>query len=183
MEDPGPGRVGDQVLHHDPGDLGADRAEHRHHQIVGERTIARDARQPGRDTVGLIRSDPDRQQPVRIARLQQDHMLSGEDVDAYRLDAARDEHQKMLAVPRVPRGSSAAEQEQQQDPRDEAEDVRVIRDVRGRGVRGDAQLRDPFEALSEKTSYLEESIKILDEEEGAVFLQEIQAEITAPEVL
>ena len=37
----------------------------------------------------------------------------------------------------------------------------------------------PFEALSEKTSYLEESIKILDEEEGAVFLQEIQAEITA----
>lgn len=37
----------------------------------------------------------------------------------------------------------------------------------------------PFEALSEKTAYLEESIKILDEEEGAVFLQEIQAEITA----
>jgi peptide chain release factor 2 len=37
----------------------------------------------------------------------------------------------------------------------------------------------PFEALAEKTAYLEESIKILDEEEGAVFLQEIQAEITA----
>lgn len=37
----------------------------------------------------------------------------------------------------------------------------------------------PFEALSEKTAYLEESIKILDEEEGAVFLQEIQVEITA----
>jgi len=37
----------------------------------------------------------------------------------------------------------------------------------------------PFEALSEKTAYLEDSIKILDEEEGAVFLQEIQAEITA----
>jgi len=37
----------------------------------------------------------------------------------------------------------------------------------------------PFAALSEKTAYLEESIKILDEEEGAVFLQEIQAEITA----
>lgn len=37
----------------------------------------------------------------------------------------------------------------------------------------------PFEALSEKTAYLEESIKILDEEEGAVFLREIQAEITA----
>ncbi|OGW56817.1 MAG: peptide chain release factor 2 [Nitrospirae bacterium RBG_16_43_8] len=36
----------------------------------------------------------------------------------------------------------------------------------------------PFEALSEKTAYLEDSIKILDEEEGAVFLQEIQAEIT-----
>ena len=37
----------------------------------------------------------------------------------------------------------------------------------------------PFEALSEKTAYLKDSIKILDEEEGAVFLQEIQAEITA----
>jgi len=37
----------------------------------------------------------------------------------------------------------------------------------------------PFEALSDKAGYLEESIKILDEEEGAVFLQEIQAEITA----
>lgn len=37
----------------------------------------------------------------------------------------------------------------------------------------------PFETLAEKTAYLEESIKILDEEEGAVFLLEIQAEITA----
>lgn len=37
----------------------------------------------------------------------------------------------------------------------------------------------PFEALSEKTAYLKDSIKILDEEEGAVFLQEIRAEITA----
>lgn len=36
----------------------------------------------------------------------------------------------------------------------------------------------PFEALSDKADYLEESIKILDEEEGAVFLQEIQEEIT-----
>jgi len=36
----------------------------------------------------------------------------------------------------------------------------------------------PFEALSDKTAYLEESIKILDEEGGAVFLQDIQTEIT-----
>jgi len=42
-----------------------------------------------------------------------------------------------------------------------------------------ADILFPFEALSDKAAYLEESIKILDEEEGAVFLQEIQAEITA----
>jgi len=35
----------------------------------------------------------------------------------------------------------------------------------------------PFEALCDKAAYLEDSIKILDEEEGAVFLQEIQSEI------
>ncbi len=42
-----------------------------------------------------------------------------------------------------------------------------------------ADILFPFEALSDKAAYLEESIKILDEEEGAVFLQEIQTEITA----
>jgi len=41
-----------------------------------------------------------------------------------------------------------------------------------------ADIVSPFEALSDKADYLEESIKILDEEEGAVFLQEIQEEIT-----
>ncbi len=35
----------------------------------------------------------------------------------------------------------------------------------------------PFEAIFEKLEYLEESIKILDEEEGAVFLQDIQRDI------
>jgi len=35
----------------------------------------------------------------------------------------------------------------------------------------------PFVALSDKLDYLEDSIKILDEEEGAVFLQELQAEV------
>lgn len=35
----------------------------------------------------------------------------------------------------------------------------------------------PFEALFNKLTYLEESIKILDEEEGAVFLQDIQQDI------
>lgn len=35
----------------------------------------------------------------------------------------------------------------------------------------------PFEAIFNKLTYLEESIKILDEEEGAVFLQDIQQDI------
>jgi len=38
-------------------------------------------------------------------------------------------------------------------------------------------LISPFDAAVNKLEYLEESIKILDEEEGAVFLQEIQQEI------
>ena len=37
----------------------------------------------------------------------------------------------------------------------------------------------PFEALSDKADYLEESIKILDEEGGVILLQEIQAEVAA----
>lgn len=36
----------------------------------------------------------------------------------------------------------------------------------------------PFEAIFNKLTYLEESIKILDEEEGAVFLRDIQQDIT-----
>ena len=52
--------VGDELLHHDAGDLSADLAEHVDHEIVRQRPLARDSGDPGGDAVRLIGTDPDR---------------------------------------------------------------------------------------------------------------------------
>jgi hypothetical protein len=58
---------------------------------MGEGPVARDAGDPRGDAVRLIRADPDRDEAVGVLRLEKNDMLTGEDVDAHRLDGAEDQ--------------------------------------------------------------------------------------------
>src|SRR5438309_10296130 len=92
VENAAAGFVGDEILHHDPGDLGAELGEHVDDEIVGEGTLAGDAGDPRRDAVGLIGADPDRQKAAYAFGLQKYDVLIREHVYAHRLDRTRHEH-------------------------------------------------------------------------------------------
>jgi len=96
MEDAAAVVVGDEILHDDARDLDAELGDDIHHQIVRERPLARDAGKARRDAVRLVRSDPDRQKTVRLLCLEQDDVLTREDMHPDRLDRAWDEHRPRL---------------------------------------------------------------------------------------
>ena len=104
MEDATARVVGDEVLHDDARDVRADLGQHVDHEVVRERALARDARDPRRDAVRLVGPDPDRQEPVRALGLEKDDVLIGQDVDPDRLDRARHEHllQSLAPAPQGP---------------------------------------------------------------------------------
>src|SRR5881628_2082120 len=151
VEDPTAALVGDEIAHDDAGDLRSELGEHVHHQIVRERTFARDARDARRDAVRLIGTDPDREKTVRLARLEEHDVLPGKHVHADRFDRAWHEHRLRLtpADARAAGRRALTEHEQQNDTRGEPEEMREVRDLLRRCVGRHAQLRDALEYLQD----------------------------------
>src|SRR5207249_11992140 len=139
--------VGDEILDDDPSHFGAHLAEHVDHQVVRQRPLARDARYPCRDAVGLVGADPDREKAADALRLKQNDVLIREHVDADRLHRARHEHHHKPTPYKRPQGvclsrcsssetSStrlrAPEKEQQSAAAEESEEGSEVCDVLGR---------------------------------------------------